>query len=52
MEQIIYERHICFDTPKELIKELIKMIKEDLQDILKTGRTDKFKTNKDKLKPL
>lgn len=52
MEQIIYERHIVFDTPKELIKELIKMLKEDLKDIFKTGRTDKFKTNKDTLKYL
>ncbi len=52
MKRIVYERHIVFDTPKELIQELIKMIKEDIQDMLKTGRTDKFKTNKDKLKPL
>lgn len=52
MDKIIYERHIVFDTPRELIKEVIKMIKEDINDLFKTGSTDKFKTNKDNLEPL
>lgn len=51
MEKIIYERHIVFDTPADLIKEIYKVIKEDIMDILTTGRTDRYKSNKEEKPP-